>query len=60
MCLANGKGCIFLVNNINNTIPTQYNRGIFKFVCQPNIEIVEKITRSIRPLLSAVKALKSV
>ncbi len=52
--LVSGLGLILLVNNMNNTILTQMNRGIFQFLCLPNIVIVEKITRSIRPLLNAV------
>ena len=52
--LASSLGLILLVNNMNNTILTQMNRGIFQFLCLPNIVIVEKITRSIRPLLNAV------
>ena len=41
-CLISSLGLILIVNNMNNTtIPTQKNEGIFKFLCLPNIVIVE-------------------
>ncbi len=52
--LASSLGLMLLVNNMNNTILTQRNRGIFQFLCLPNIVIVEKITRSIRTVFNAV------
>ena len=43
-----------LANKMNYIIPTLWNKGIFQFLCLPNIVIVENRTRSIRNLFNAV------